>query len=248
MENQDSQMQFSNYTVIGNEPKVLSKTFMANVFMWMFAALAISASFAYLFSVNLQWLSYLIKADGRGLNLLGWTVMLAPLGFVMLISFGFQRLSAPAMTALFLLYSAINGISFSFILLSYTAGSVIGCFAAASAMFGIMAVMGYTTDKDLTKFGSLMMMGLLGIIIAMVINWFLKSSTMDYIISIVGVMVFTGLTAYDVQKLKHIGAGIEVEGIGVAEGKKMSIMGALTLYLDFINLFLMLLRLFGKKR
>ncbi len=247
MENQDSRMQFSNYTVIGNEPKVLSKTFMANVFMWMFAALAVSTVFAFLFSSNPQLMSYMIRPDGKGLNILGWITMFAPIGFVMLMSFGYQRLSAPAMAVLFLLYSAINGISFSFILLAYTASSVIGCFSAAAAMFGVMAVMGYTTDKDLTKFGSLLTMGLIGIVIAMLINFFLKSSALDYIISIIGVAVFTGLTAYDVQKLKRIGAGVEFEGIGVAESRKMSVMGALTLYLDFVNLFLMLLRLFGRR-
>lgn len=174
--------------------------------------------------------------------------MFAPIGFVLLMSFGFQRLSAPALTALFLVYSAINGISFSFILLAYTAGSVIGCFASAAVMFGVMAVMGYTTDKDLTGFGRIMMMGLIGILVAMLINFFLKSGTMDYIISIIGVMVFTGLTAYDVQKLKRIGAGMEYEGVGVANTKKVSILGALSLYLDFINIFLFLLRLFGNRR
>jgi FtsH-binding integral membrane protein len=115
-------------------------------------------------------------------------------------------------------------------------------------MFGIMAVLGYTTDKDLTGFGRLMMMGLMGILIAMLINWFLGSERLDYIISIIGVMVFTGLTAYDVQKLKRIGEGIEYEGVDAANTKKMSVLGALTLYLDFINLFLFLLRLFGGRR
>ena len=115
-------------------------------------------------------------------------------------------------------------------------------------MFGIMAVMGYTTNKDLTSFGRIMIMGLIGIIVASLINLFLRSGTMDYIISFIGVMVFTGLTAYDVQKLKHIGEGTAYEGAPAVEIKKRSIMGALTLYLDFINLFLFLLRLFGSKR
>ena len=174
--------------------------------------------------------------------------MFAPLGFVLLMSFGYARLSAPVLLTLFLAYSAINGISFSFILLQFTAGSVLGCFLSAAAMFGIMAVMGYTTNKDLTSFGRIMMMGLIGIIVASLINLFLHSGTMDYIISFIGVMVFTGLTAYDVQKLKHIGEGSEYQGAPAVEIKKRSIMGALTLYLDFINLFLFLLRLFGSRR
>jgi len=226
----------------------VSKKFIANVFMWMFVALGISAAVAFYFSLNSDLLiQYLVKAEG-GLNMFGWAVMLAPLGFVMLMSFGFARLSAPAITALFLLYAAINGVSFSFILLAYTAGSILGCFLSAAAMFGVMAVMGYTTNKDLTGFGRIMMMGVIGVVIAMIINMFLQSSMMDYIVSIIGVMVFTGLTAYDVQKLKRVGAGIEYEGTTAAQVKKLSVLGALTLYLDFINIFLFLLRLFGGRR
>ncbi|HSN09296.1 MAG TPA: Bax inhibitor-1/YccA family protein, partial [Hanamia sp.] len=158
--------------------------------------------------------------------------------------------SSTALMALFMAYSVINGITFSFILLAYTPGSVLGCFLSASAMFGVMAVMGYTTNQDLTKFGRILMMGVIGVLIAMVINYFLHSSQLDYIISIIGVMVFTALTAYDVQKLKRIGEGLEYDGQGVSANnvKKMSILGALTLYLDFINIFLFLLRMFGNRR
>ena len=114
-------------------------------------------------------------------------------------------------------------------------------------MFGVMAILGYTTKTDLTRFGSIMIMGLMGLMIAMVANFFLQSSTMDYIISVIGVLVFTGLTAYDVQKLKRIGAGIGGELVD-ANTRKLSIMGALTLYLDFINLFLFLLRFLGDRK
>jgi len=166
------------------------------------------------------------------------------------MSFAYQRLSSTALMGLFMAYAIINGISFSFILMAFTAGSVLGCFLSASAMFGIMAVMGYTTDKDLTKFGRILMMGVIGVLVAMVINYFLHSSQLDYIISIIGVMVFTALTAYDVQKLKRIGEGIEYNGQGIDANdiKKMSILGALNLYLDFINIFLFLLRMFGNRR
>ncbi|MBZ0098736.1 MAG: Bax inhibitor-1/YccA family protein, partial [Taibaiella sp.] len=164
----DQSKPYNDYTVIGSEVKTgtLSKTFMAGVFTWMFTALGLSAVMAYLFANNLYLMSFLINETG--LSIIGWIVMFAPLGFVMLMSFGFNRLSAPAMTGLFLLYAAVNGISFSFILLTYTAASVVGCFAAAAAMFGIMAVLGYTTNQDLTKFGRLMMMGVIGIVIATV--------------------------------------------------------------------------------
>ena len=221
---------------------------MANVFMWMFVALGVSAAFAFLFMDNAGLLSYLINFETGKLNILGWVTMFAPLGFVMLMSFAYNRLSAPVLTLLFLLYAAINGISFSFILMAYTSSSVLGCFLSASAMFGVMAFMGYTTKKDLTSFGRLLTMALIGIVIAMLINMFMKSDTMGYVISIIGVMVFTGLTAYDVQKLKRIGAGIEYGDVPQTETRKLSIIGALTLYLDFINIFLFLLRLFGSRR
>lgn len=223
------------------------KNFMANVFAYMFMALGISALFAYLFATNLPLLQYLIDPKG-GLNMLGYTVLLAPIGFVLLMSFGYSRLSARALVLLFILYSAINGISFGFILLNFTSGTVLACFLSASAMFGIMAFMGYTTNQDLTKFGRIMIMGLIGIIVASLINLFMHNPTMDYLISFIGVMIFTGLTAYDVQKLKNIGAGIQYADVPAADVKKASILGALTLYLDFINLFLFLLRLFGSRR
>lgn len=246
--------QHPSYTVLPAEKTEtgVAKRFMANVFLWMFGALAISAFFTWLFATTPQLHSYLIAADGSGLSGLGKLAMWAPLIFVFAMSLGYQKLSATAMAALFVVYSAIMGISLSFILLAFTSGSVLSCFLAAATMFGIMAVMGYKTDKDLTSFGRIMMMGLIGIVVASLINIFMKSSQMDWIISLVGVAVFTGLTAYDVQKIKHIGMGLEVSEDGetvVAESaRKASVYGALTLYLDFINLFLMILRLFGRRR
>lgn len=246
---------FSNYRVEEttiNVSQSTSATYIARVFLWMFAALGTSAVFAFLFASSPSLMNYLVSynpATGAGgMSLLGWAVMLAPIGFVMTMSFAFQRLSFGSLIALFLAYSAINGISFSFILLTYTAGSVISCFLSAAVMFGIMAVMGYTTKKDLTSFGRLLSMALIGILVAMLINFFMKSSGLDYLISIIGVAVFVGLTAWDVQKLKQIGAGVEYGEISAQDGKKMGVLGALTLYLDFINIFLFLLRLFGSRR
>jgi FtsH-binding integral membrane protein len=254
MENYNQRQDFSNYTVIDSHQTAtgaVAKKFMSNVFGWMFVALGVSAFLAFVFANNPQLLDTLFQrnpAGGMSMSTLGWIVMLAPLAFVLTMSFAFSRLSASMLTFFFLAYAAVMGISLSFILLIYTSGSIIGCFATASAMFGIMAVMGYTTEKDLTSFGSLMMMGLVGIVIAMMVNFFLHSEMMGYIISIVGVAVFTGLTAYDVQVLKRIGAGVEYEGTSARDTRKLAIMGALRLYLDFINLFLMLLRLFGNRR
>lgn len=247
MEITNGNSNYSNitYTPIGEKSN--TRTFIANVFLLMFVALGVSALFAWQFSINTALLSYLVAPTG-GLTGLGMVTMFAPLGFVLIMSFGFRRLSAGALMALFLAYAIINGITFSFILLAYTPGSVLGCFLSASAMFGVMAFMGYTTNQDLTKFGRILIMGVIGILIAMVINFFLHSSGLDYLISIIGVMIFTGLTAYDVQKLKRIGEGLEYEDVSAADTKKVSILGALTLYLDFINIFLFLLRLFGDRR
>jgi len=248
MELTNNKSSFTSITYVPTGEQTRTRSFIANVFLLMFVALGVSAVFAWQFSVNEQLMSYLMTPTG--LTGLGKITLFAPLGFVLIMSFAYQRLSSTALMALFMAYAIINGITFSFILMAYTAGSVLGCFLSASAMFGIMAVMGYTTDKDLTKFGRILMMGVIGVLVAMVINYFLHSSQLDYIISIIGVMVFTALTAYDVQKLKRIGEGIEYNGQGVAANdvKKMSILGALTLYLDFINIFLFLLRMFGNRR
>lgn len=219
------------------------RTFITNVFSWMAAALAITAFFAYYFSTNEAFISSLITETG--MSTLGWVVMLAPLGFVLAMSLGFNKFSANVLTLLFVAYSLIMGMSLSFIFLIYTGSSIALTFGVSAATFGVMAFAGYTTKLDLSKFGAIMFMGLIGIIIASLVNMFMKSETMDYIISIIGVLVFTGLTAWDVQKLKRIGAGVE---FGTEPARKLVIMGALTLYLDFINLFLFLLRFLGNKK
>jgi len=232
-----------NYVQSHEESATMSKTFLASVFSWMFAALTITSIVAYAFANNASLIGLLVGETG--LTGLGWVVMFAPIGFVFAMSLGFNKFSYPVILFLFLLYSAVMGASLSFIFLIYTASSLYGTFAAAAGMFGLMSVVGYTTKTDLTKFGSIMMMGLVGIIIASIINWFLQSDSMSYIISFIGVLVFTGLTAYDVQKLKRIGAGVEH---GTDESNKLVIWGAMDLYLDFINLFIFMLRLFGDRK
>jgi FtsH-binding integral membrane protein len=222
-----------------------SRKFIANVFMWMFVALGISAFFAYLFATDINLLSKLVDLSTGRRTGLGTIVMFAPLAFVMLMSFGLNKISAPVLTVLFIVFAALMGTSLSFILLVYTASSVLGVFITASVVFGIMAVAGYTTTQDLTNFGSLMIMLLLGMIVASVVNIFIASPGLSKAVSYIGVAVFVGLTAYDVQKLKRIGAGLEY---GLADTKKMAIMGALSLYMDFINLFLSLLRIFGSRK
>lgn len=223
----------------------IAKTFMASVFSWMGIALAVSAVTAYVFGTDPSYMQYLISSTGQGLSGLGYVVMFAPIGFVLLMGFGFQKLSTPALTGVFLLYSFVMGMSLSFIFLAYAHGVIYQTFFVSAAMFGVMALLGYTTKTDLTKLGNILMMALIGIIIASLINMFMRSSGFSYLISFIAVIIFTGLTAYDVQKLKNIGSGAEYAG---ADTAKLSILGALTLYLDFINLFLALLRLFGNRR
>jgi FtsH-binding integral membrane protein len=243
MENRNSNYVYENVIQINEADS--SKKFIANVFAWMFVALDISAFCAYIFATDSTLLSMLYDVETGRSTGLGTIVMFAPLAFVLLISFGFNRLSYGLVLLAFIASAIVMGISLSYILLLYTTASVISVFVTASLLFGVMAVAGYTTQQDLTKFGAILTMFLIGIVIASLVNMFLRSSGLNMIISYIGVAVFVGLTAYDVQKLKRIGAGLEY---GDASAKKMAVMGALTLYLDFINLFLMLLRVFGNRK
>lgn len=173
-----------------------------------------------------------------------WVVTFAPLIFVMVLSFGINKLSTPAAQALFWVFAAMMGLSLSSIFLVYTGSSIARVFFISAATFGAMSLYGYTTKRDLTQIGSFLIMGLIGIVIASLVNIFLKSSGLDFAISIIGVLVFVGLAAYDTQRIKLSYS----ENFGADVLAKSAIMGALSLYLDFINLFLMLLRLFGNQR
>jgi FtsH-binding integral membrane protein len=219
----------------------LAKSFVSNVMTYMAAALSISGVMAYWFGTTPELLSYLFTETGS-MSALGWIAMLAPFGLVLLMGFGFQKLSAQAMVGVFTLYSVLMGISLSFIFLAYTASTIYTTFFITAGTFGIMAVLGYTTSTDLSKMGSILYMALIGLILAMVVNWFMNSAMLDYIISGVGVLIFTGLTAYDMQKIKRIGTVVDHQ---TQEGTKLALMGALNLYLDFVNLFLFMLRFLG---
>jgi FtsH-binding integral membrane protein len=240
--------QYEQVSSVTGAGDVAAKTFTARVFSWMFLGLGITGLLAYVFA-STPALFDLIYTPGihRGLSGLGIFVSLAPLGLCMLIGFRLNSLSYGAMVGIFLLFSALFGMSLSAIFFMYTSGSLFTIFFITAGMFGVMALLGYTTSTDLTKFGSLLMMLLFGGIIAMFVNYFMHSAALDYGISFLFVAVFTGLTAYDVQKIKQIGSQIDMNG-GDATVGKMSILGALTLYLDFINLFLALLRIFGSRK
>ncbi|MCS6761945.1 MAG: Bax inhibitor-1/YccA family protein [Candidatus Devosia symbiotica] len=174
---------------------------------------------------------------------LQWVVMLAPLAFVMVLSFGINKLSAPAAQATFWGFAAIMGLSLSSIFLVYTDTSIAKVFFITAATFGTMSLYGYTTKRDLTAMNSFLMMGLIGLIIAAVVNIFMQSLMIEFIISVVGVLIFVGLTTYDTQKIKEEYS----ESYNTEVLAKGAIMGSLRLYLDFINLFLMMLRLFGNR-
>jgi FtsH-binding integral membrane protein len=173
-----------------------------------------------------------------------WVLVLAPLALVFAISFGINRLSAGTALTLFFVYAGLLGLSLASIFLVYTGASITRVFFISAATFGAMSLWGYTTQRDLTGMGSFLFMGLIGIIIASLVNIFLRSSGLDWAVSVMGVLIFTGLTAYDTQKIKEMYSPMDD---GTIAGRK-AVMGALSLYLDFINLFLMLLRLFGDRR
>ncbi|SVA79683.1 uncharacterized protein METZ01_LOCUS132537 [marine metagenome] len=173
-----------------------------------------------------------------------WIVALAPLGVVLYMSFGIRNMSASRAQTMFWVFAFLMGLSLSTIFLTYTQASIARVFFITASTFGAMSIYGYTTKRDLTGMGSFLFMGLIGIIIASIVNIFMQSSMMYFVISVLGVLIFVGLTAYDTQKIKNMYMAYD-SGEVVA---KKAIMGALTLYLDFINLFIMLLRLFGARR
>jgi FtsH-binding integral membrane protein len=208
----------------------------------MAIALALTGFTAYYVSHN-QALTQLVYGT-PGLIMI---LIFAELGFVFFLSARIQRLKATTATALFTIYSILNGITLSFIFLRYTATSIVSTFIICSVTFLACSIYGMVTKKDLTSLGGFMFMGLIGIVIASVVNIFIQSSAMQMMISYIGVVVFIGLTAYDTQKLKTMSATIPDNASG-AMIRKGALMGALTLYLDFINLFIMMLHIFGGNR
>ncbi len=219
-----------------------SSLFLAKVFYWMAIGLALTgvAAFLVVSSAAAQQLIFANKLVFYGL-------IFGELGLVIYLSARIQKLSAQAATGLFIAYSVLNGATLSAIFFIYTTSSIAVTFFVAGGMFAAMAIYGTVTKKDLTSMGSFMFMGLIGIIIASVVNLFMQSAMISWVVSAIGVVVFTGLTAYDVQKLQNIGTSGIMEG-GETAIRKGAIMGALALYLDFINLFLSLLRLMGDRR
>ncbi|MDH3998739.1 MAG: Bax inhibitor-1/YccA family protein [Desulfuromonadales bacterium] len=214
--------------------------FFSKVYGWMTAGLALTALAAF-FTLSNESLLNLIFGN----RMVFYGLILGELGLVIALSAAINKVSAQTATLMFLGYSALNGVTFAAIFLIYTSSSIASTFFVASGTFAAMSMYGYATKKDLTGWGSFLFMGLIGIIIASVVNIFLQSTMIHWMVSYIGVLVFVGLTAYDTQKIKRMGEA------GFADGEsrhKAAILGALTLYLDFINLFLMLLRVMGDRR
>ncbi len=225
-----------NYPRTADQIVIAQNTLIRQVYAWMGGGLLITALLA---MVTISSPVLLNAVFGNRLVFYG--LIFGELGLVIAISGAINKLSASAASLLFILYAALNGVTMSVIFAVYTAESITSTFVITAATFGTMSAYGYLTKRDLTRWGSFLFMGLIGVVIASLVNIFTRSSAASWIISAVGVIVFTGLTAYDTWKIKAMAtAGVE--------GRKPAILGALTLYLDFINLFLMLLRLLGNRR
>jgi len=227
-------------TVLRDRAEVRVNTYVRSVYNWMCTGLAVTGFIAYYVAGN-DAIRNMISGG------MMWVIIIATLGLVFAISGMIDRMSAGTATALFVLYSGLNGAMLSSIFVVYSAASIASTFFICAGTFLGCSIYGWTTKKDLTSVGGFMMMGLIGIIIASLVNIFMKSAMMNAVISYIGVIVFVGLTAYDTQKIKDMALS-QPDGLDGAAIRKGAILGALSLYLDFINLFLMLLRIFGSSR
>lgn len=222
--------------------RVKTNSFIRNVYNWMAIGLALTGLTAFYTAHNETMLNIVY---GNPSTI--FVLIIVELGFVFYLSARIQKIKATTATALFTIYAILNGITLSFIFLVYTSTSIFSTFIICALTFLASSVYGMVTKRDLTSFGGFLMMGLIGIIIASIVNIFIQSSAMQMLISYVGVLVFVGLTAYDTQKLKAMAITLPDNATG-AMIRKGALIGALSLYLDFINLFLMLLRIFGTAR
>lgn len=239
----------------GSYSKEITRDFFKNVYAYMFGALAISGIISYWIgnseayvtpdgkSIPIFFIKYFMTAQG-GISPLFYVVAFAPVGLGLLIQMAYRRISLGILMILFLAYSVLMGLSLSTIFLVYTNAAIATTFFVAAGAFAGMAILGFTTKTDLTKFGSLLYMVFIGIFIAGIVNIFMQSEMMDFVISVIGVFVFTGLTAYYMQQLKGVSQDTSLDGV---ERNKLALIGGLQLYILFINLFLSLLRILGSR-
>ena len=229
---------FSSNGLINEQAGSRVQTYMSHVYGWMTVGLLLTALVAWFASSNMA----LIQLLSKGM----WVLLIAELALVFVISGMINRLSGAAATTLFMLYSVLNGCTFSIYFKIYTSSSIASVFFITAGMFGALAFYGYTTKRDLSGFGRFLFMGLIGLVIASLVNMFTHSDPLMWAITYIGVFVFAGLTAYDTQKLKELGDGLPQDDQNIF--RRYVILGALQLYLDFINLFIMLLRIFADRR
>jgi uncharacterized protein len=228
------------FAVPDQRVSALERGFVTRVFTWMTWGLLLTAVVA----------AGVASIDGLARQIVGngaifIVLVIAELGLVVAISAGINRLSAGTAAGLFLLYSAVNGLTLSIVFLAFTAASITTTFLVTAGMFGATAAWGFLTNRDLSGLGSILVMGLVGLILASIVNLFFASSGLDWLLTYAGIAVFIGLTAYDMQKVRRVGAAMGGES---EAAKKAAVVGALALYLDFINLFLLLLRLLERRR
>ncbi|WP_371422545.1 Bax inhibitor-1/YccA family protein [Tardiphaga sp.] len=219
------------------------RSYMLSVYNYMVSGVLLSGIIAFLAAGNDMARSVFFAPTGTP-TVIGWIAVFAPLALVLVFSFGLNRLSTGVARAIFWAYAALMGVSLSTILLAYTGASIAQTFFVSASAFAGLSLWGYLTKRDLSAFGTFLIMGVFGLLIAMLVNMFLRSSTMDLIVSAIGVLLFAGLTAYDTQRIKNL-----YFEVGSSDFRgKVEVVGALTLYLDFINLFLFLLRFMGARR
>lgn len=227
--------------LVKNYSKSASATLFRRVYLWMTLALAITGFVSLYVARSYTLLEMMLQNQ-----FMFWGVLIAEVALVMYMSVRINRISFTTATLLFIAYAVLNGITMSTLFVIYTASSIASTFFITAGTFGVMALIGSFTRKDLTKLGSICIMGVIGLIIASLVNLFLHSSMMTLIISYIGVLLFVGLTAYDAQKIKRL---LSEDGIEVNDNtQKIALLGALTLYLDFINLFIYLLRILGDRK
>ena len=231
-----------------DETKPMAKTFVANVFAYMFCALAISGVIAFVLGRNenvLINMFYRETASGVGISPLGYIIMFAPVGISLAMQLAYHRLSFPIILGLFLLYAVLIGMSLGSIFLVFKIGSIVSIFFISAAIFGIMALAGYYTSIDLTKFGTIMYMAAGGLFLAAMFNVFMGSNGMGWAISLIGAIIFPALVAVKLQEIKYMSQNTEY---GSEPANKLAVIAGLTLYILFINIFISLLRLFGERR
>jgi FtsH-binding integral membrane protein len=220
----------------------MTKSFFTAVYAYMFLGLMVSGVVSYYLHLNNQYLSFMFTETG--MSAMGYVTMFAPIAIPFLMQSRMHKFSPALLIGMFILYSGLLGISLSFIFSMYTLGSIVNIFFISAGMFGLMAILGATTKVDLSKFGSIMYMLFIGLFVMSIVNVFIGSDTISWISSIIGVFVFTGLTAYEMQNLKHIS---KEPGYSELDRKKLAIIGGLKLYIMFVNLFMVMLRLFGSR-